>query len=85
MLSDQDRAILDFERTWWTGAGPKQRAIKERLGLSGTRYYQRLGTLVESPEALAYDPLVVRRVRRDRLRRRLSRFEGHPAGERSDR
>jgi len=52
------------------------------LGLSGTRYYQLLGTLLDSPEADTYDPLVVRRLRRLRDRRRRARFEGRTAGER---
>ncbi|HJR26990.1 MAG TPA: DUF3263 domain-containing protein, partial [Acidimicrobiales bacterium] len=60
-LTDRDRAILDFERTWWTEPGPKDTAIRERFELSGTRYYQLLTELLEEPEALEYDPLLVRR------------------------
>ena len=81
-LSERDRAILDFERSWWTEPGVKEDAIRSRLGLSGTRYYQLLGTLLDSPEADTYDPLVVRRLRRLRDRRRRARFEGRTAGER---
>jgi Protein of unknown function (DUF3263) len=80
-LSDRDRAILDFERTWWTEPGPKELAIRERFDLSPTRYYQVLNELLESVEAIAYDPLVVRRLRRLRDRRRRARFEGRSAGE----
>jgi hypothetical protein len=79
-LSDRDRAILDFERTWWTQAGPKEEAIRSRLGLSSTRYYQVLGGLLDTPEAEVYDPLVVRRLRRGRKLRRRARFEGRSAG-----
>ena len=75
-LSDRDRAILDFEREWWTIDGPKEAAIKARFGLSSGRYYQLLNTLLESPEAITYDPLVVRRLRRLRDRRRRARYEG---------
>jgi len=75
-LTERDRAILDFERSWWTESGPKEVAIRERFELSATRYYEILGELLESAEALEYDPLVVRRLRRLRERRRRARFEG---------
>jgi hypothetical protein len=81
-LTDRDRAILDFERTWWTEPGPKESAIREHFELSGTRYYQILHELLDDAEAIEYDPLVVRRLRRLRDRRRRARFEGRPAGER---
>ena len=77
-LTDRDRAILDFERTWWTEPGPKDAAIRERFELSGTRYYQLLTELLDDPAALEYDPLLVRRLRRVRERRRRARVEGRP-------
>jgi hypothetical protein len=77
-LTDRDRAILDFERSWWTEAGPKDTAIRERFELSGTRYYQLLTELLDDEEALAYDPLLIRRLRRVRERRRRARVEGRP-------
>jgi hypothetical protein len=80
-LSERDRAILDFERVWWTEAGPKELAIRSRFDLSPARYYQVLGELLESTEAVSYDPLVVRRLRRLRDRRRRARYEGRSAGE----
>jgi hypothetical protein len=80
-LTDRDQAILDFERTWWTEPGTKEAAIRERLELSSARYYQVLNDLLDAPEAEAYDPLVVRRLRRQRERRRRARFEGRSAGQ----
>jgi len=77
-LTDRDKAILDFERSWWTEAGPKDTAIRERFELSGTRYYQLLTDLLDDPDALEYDPLLVRRLRRVRERRRRARVEGRP-------
>lgn len=79
-LSEREKAILDFERRWWTLPGPKEASIRQNLSLSGTRYYELLGRLLDSPEALGYDPLVVRRLRRLRDRRRRARFEGRSAG-----
>ncbi|HVM55518.1 MAG TPA: DUF3263 domain-containing protein [Acidimicrobiales bacterium] len=80
-LSDRDRAILDFERSWWVSAtGSKEHAIREVLGISSGRYYSLLNGLLDLPSALAYDPLVVRRRRRDRDARRRARYEGRSAG-----
>jgi len=77
-LTDRDRAILDFERSWWASAGPKDTAIRERFELSGTRYYQLIAELIDDPDALEYDPLLIRRLRRVRDRRRRARVEGRP-------
>jgi hypothetical protein len=84
-LSERDQAILDFERTWWTEPGSKETAIRTRFDMSSTSYYKVLSELLENPDALAYDPLVVRRLRRLRDRRRRARFEGRSAGERPSR
>jgi len=80
-LSARDKAVLDFERCWWIEPGPKDAAIRGKLGMSPTRYYEILGSLVDSPEALAHDPLVVRRLRRLRDQRRRARVAGRSAGE----
>jgi hypothetical protein len=65
--------MLAFERQWWRYAGAKEAAIRERFGMSGTRYYQVLNALVDRPEALAADPLLVRRLRRMRAARQRQR------------
>lgn len=78
-LSERDRAILEFEGSWWTEPGPKEAAIKARLGISASRYRQLLAALIDSEEAAGADPLLVRRLRRERDRRRRARFEGRPA------
>ncbi|MDA8061917.1 MAG: DUF3263 domain-containing protein [Actinomycetota bacterium] len=79
-LSERDRAILDLEGSWWAEPGTKQDAIRSRLQLSATRYYELLGALADSEEAERYDPLVVARLRRRRRERRRERFEGRGAG-----
>ena len=78
-LSDQERAILDFEREWVLETGAKDAAIRERLGLSPAVFYRLRRLLTESDDALQYEPLVVRRLRRDGERRRRTRFEGRSA------
>jgi hypothetical protein len=65
--------MLAFERQWWRYAGAKEVAIRERFGMSATRYYQVLNALVDRPEALAVDPLLVRRLRRMRAARQRQR------------
>ncbi|WP_344523466.1 DUF3263 domain-containing protein [Streptomyces albiaxialis] len=69
-LSDQDEAILALERVGWSAPGTKERAIRERLGISPTRYYQLLNALLDDPRALAHDPVTVNRLRRRRQERR---------------
>jgi hypothetical protein len=78
-LSARDRAILDFERSWWRLSGTKEQQIRARLNMSTTRYYRRLAELVDLPGALDHDPLTVKRLRRDRDDRRRARFEGRRA------
>jgi Protein of unknown function (DUF3263) len=79
-LSDRDRAVLEFERSWWTEPGSKEVAVRARLGLSAGRYRQVLAGLMDSDEAEAFDPLVIRRLRRRRQQLRRARYEGRPAG-----
>ncbi|MEU9763983.1 DUF3263 domain-containing protein [Streptomyces sp. NPDC047985] len=72
-LSDRDRAVLAVERRSWAGPGAKERAIRERLGISPTRYYQLLNALLDDRRALAEDPVTVNRLRRVRDARRERR------------
>ncbi|MFE5341798.1 DUF3263 domain-containing protein [Isoptericola sp. NPDC056578] len=72
-LSDRDREILAFERQWWKYAGAKEQAVRELFGLSATRYYQVLNALIDSPAALAHDPMLVKRLRRMRSTRQRAR------------
>ena len=73
LLSERDQAILDFERQWWKYAGAKETAVREKFDMSSTRYYQVLNALIDRPEALAHDPLLVRRLRRLRAARQRQR------------
>jgi hypothetical protein len=72
-LSRTEREILAFERQWWQYAGAKEQAIKDLFGMSATRYYQLLNTLIDRPEALAADPMLVKRLRRVRQSRQRAR------------
>ncbi|MFA5786956.1 MAG: DUF3263 domain-containing protein [Actinomycetota bacterium] len=85
-LSERDQKILAFERQWWKYAGAREQAIREQFGMSATRYYQVLNELVDSPDALAFDPMLVKRLRRVRATRQRMRaarrmgFDLGPAG-----
>ncbi len=72
-LSERDREILAFERQWWKYAGAKEQAIRELFDMSPTRYYQVLGTLIDSPSAMVADPMLVKRLRRLRATRQRAR------------
>ncbi|GAB2637870.1 DUF3263 domain-containing protein [Prescottella soli] len=72
-LTRREHDILSFERQWWKYAGAKEEAIKELFAMSATRYYQVLNALVDRPEALAADPMLVKRLRRLRASRQKAR------------
>lgn len=72
-LSERERLLLTFERQWFRYAGAKEQAIKETFDISATRYYQLLGELIERPEAMAFDPMLVKRLRRLRAARQRER------------
>jgi hypothetical protein len=72
-LSDRDRSILAFERQWWRYAGAKEQAIRDLFDMSATRYYQVLNALLDRPEALRHDPMLVKRLRRMRAARQRAR------------
>jgi hypothetical protein len=73
VLSDRDQQVLAFERQWWKYAGAKEQAIRELFDMSATRYYQVLNALIDSPAALAHDPMLVKRLRRMRASRQRAR------------
>ena len=72
-LSQRDQEILGFERQWWKYAGAKEQAIRELFDMSATRYYQVLNALIDRPEALGHDPMLVKRLRRLRSARQRAR------------
>ncbi len=72
-LSERDREVLAFERQWWKYAGAKEQAIRDLFDMSATRYYQVLNALIDSPDALVADPMLVKRLRRLRSTRQRTR------------
>lgn len=72
-LTETERAVLDFERQWWKYPGAKETAVRDAFDMSATRYYQVLNSLTERPAAVAYDALLVHRLRRLRAARAAQR------------
>lgn len=72
-LTERERQILAVERQWWKYAGAKESTIRDLFDLSATRYYQVLNALIDRPEALVYDPMLVKRLRRLRTTRQRTR------------
>ena len=75
MIDERQQAMLEFERNFWTFDEPKETLIRARFQCSADEYYAELNHLLELPDAMDHDPLVVRRLRRQRLRRRRERAD----------
>jgi len=72
-LTRKEKEILAFERQWWKYAGAKEQAIRDLFDMSATRYYQVLNALIDRPESLIHDPMLVKRLRRLRASRQRQR------------
>ena len=79
-LGERERGVLAFERQWWRHAGAKEEAIRREFGVGPTAYYQLLSRLLDDPAAIAYDPMLVKRLQRQRASRRRRRLSPHPSG-----
>ena len=73
-LTERDYAILDFERTAWKSNDTKQKAIRKTFSISPARYYQLRDALIDKPEAVDFDPMVVKRLQRARKLRRSKKL-----------
>lgn len=72
-LTVREAEILDFEKCWWQAKSSKEIEIRERFDMSASRYYQILNSLIDREDALVYDPLLVKRLRRLRAQRQQKR------------
>ncbi|AMM31755.1 hypothetical protein SA2016_1072 [Sinomonas atrocyanea] len=72
-LTEREIQMLALERGWWKYAGAKEQAIRELFDLSATHYYQLLNALIDTEDALAHDPMLVKRLRRLRTSRQRAR------------
>jgi hypothetical protein len=75
MLTHQDIRLLEFEERNPRHTPAKVDALRNRLGMSAARYYERLDQLARRPEvADAYPRVVARAERRAELRHERDRF-----------
>ena len=72
-LSERDGAVLIFEKQYWKYSGAKEQAIRDRFEMSATRYYQVLNALLDRQEAQELEPMLVKRLRRQRAARQRAR------------
>ncbi len=68
------REVLEFERSWWQEPRTKGEGIRERFKISSTSYYRLLDRVIDTPDALRLDPLLVKRLRLKRTERRRRRL-----------
>lgn len=68
--------VLAFERRWYIYAGNKTTAMEQRFGVTVEEYEARLSEILEDPAALAFDRILVTRIKRLRMHRsRIKRGE----------
>ena len=80
-LEDTHIAMLEFERDWPAKRAGKDEAIRLQFRMSPSRYYQVLGSVIATEAALKFDPLLVKRLIRqkeDRQRSRTARITPSP-------
>ncbi|PDQ34321.1 MAG: hypothetical protein B5766_11790 [Candidatus Lumbricidophila eiseniae] len=78
VLSAQELTILSFEARLWPSSAAKAEATRRELALTAARYYRILGGLIDSPAALRYDPMLIRRLQRMRAARLAARYHRSP-------
>ena len=79
MLTAVDRQVLELEKNWKRGDGTKTSVIREKLGMSGTQYYQILNRLLGNRDAIEAEPQLIGRLVRAREERRIH-FRLHQQG-----
>lgn len=80
-LNEREHEMIRFEATWFMLDEERHEAIRARFACSVEEYNLELNRVIDHPAALASDPLVVRRLRRQRERRRRARIDGTATGE----
>lgn len=68
-LAESEHDMLRFEAAWPQHSAAKEQAIAERWGLTAVRYYQVLARVSMSQAAVATDPFLAARIRRQRAGR----------------
>lgn len=61
-----EESVLAIEREFPKYGGPKDDAIRRRLDISPTIYFQVLNALMDRPEAMEHEPQIIGRLHRVR-------------------
>ena len=75
-LTDRQLRILTFERQWWKHVDARTASVRELFQCSPLQYRRELDEIIDRPDALAYDPLLVKRLRRRREARAAAAHTG---------
>ena len=81
-LGDDDVAYLECEREHWAVGPKKEQVVFDRFNVSLPVYYQRIYRIAAKPEAVKYDPVLVRHIldtADEVTSKRLTR-QGHHSG-----
>lgn len=62
-MRDHDKKIIDLAKEFPRWSGAMDAAINDELGMTSAQFFQRLIYLSRQPEAIAYDPVTMNRVR----------------------
>ena len=73
-LTERQKSIIEFERTAWQTDISKETAIRHLFTISPSRYYQIRDELIDLPEAMKFDPMVIRRLQKQRKFRRSKKY-----------
>ncbi|WP_166868084.1 DUF3263 domain-containing protein [Salinibacterium sp. ZJ70] len=68
-----ERRILEFETAAASVGGVTAASVRREFGVTLARYHQMLSGVLDSPQALRHDPMLVRRLRRIRDARAAAR------------
>lgn len=72
-MTDAERQMREFAGHRWQYAGNQETAVRAEFGVSLTRYWQVVNRVLDDPDALRFDPQLVRRLRRIRSARATAR------------
>lgn len=61
-LTAREKEILTFENHLWTSLREKEDRIKNKFNLTPLEYYIALYSLLKKPQALQFDPILVKRL-----------------------
>ena len=72
-MSAREVELIEYEGSWWKEPGNRADVVAKRFGLTLDEYRDVIDVLIDTEAALTHDPLVVRRLRRQRDNKRTQR------------